>query len=448
MRAVLLAAVPPGHASLERLGALVASELLAAGYDTCDTFDLTATTLAFCQGEFDCWVKTPGRCRSHDAETAIVQAVHDADALVFLDAVTFGGHGHVLKTAIDRLLCLLEPFFTTRQALTHHAPRYDTQQQLLAIGWLPGPDAALASTFAALADANAVNYLSPSYGAVVVDAEHEADWASSIRQMLARPLVPGASIKGRDDLTQTLFDLSAADRRSAAMGRVRRVSMLVGSPKAKGTSASETIAKALARRFALLDVQTRTHIATEFVHNRPPARAAAEDLASCDLFFLVTPLYVDAFPSLTTHALELVADACARSTHAGPRRVAMLINCGFPEAEQTRVAMRMARHFADAAGYVWAGGLPFGGGGVVTPGSPLDTPTGPVTHLVRALDLAVQTLVSTGVIPSEAIATIATSSMPDALYRLFADMGWRWQAYQHGLPQRELHARPLDEGVH
>lgn len=444
MRAVLLADIPPGHASLTRLGALVARELEVAGYDACDVFELSSTKLAFCQGEFDCWVKTPGRCGSKDAETAIVQAAHDADALVFLDAVTFGGHGHVLKTAVDRLLCLLEPFFTTRHALTHHEMRYAKQQRLFAIGWLPTPDAAVTSTFTALTDANAVNYLAPECGAVVVDDQHESDWQTAIREMFAHPVVPGAAITGRAELTSALMEAAAADAHAAA-GPVRRVSMLVGSPKARGTSASEGIARALASRFAAHGIETRMHFATEFVHDRQPARDAAADLASSDLFFLVTPLYVDAFPSLTTHALELVARECGSATHDGPRCFAMLINCGFPEAEQTRTAMRMARHFADQAGYIWAGGLPFGGGGVVTPTTSLDMATGPVTPLVKAIDRAVPALVANGTIPLDAITTIASSVMPDVFYRLFADLGWRWQVHKHGLPQRALRARPLDQ---
>ncbi|MFN7982283.1 MAG: NAD(P)H-dependent oxidoreductase [Vicinamibacterales bacterium] len=445
MRAVLLSAVPPSHTSLVSLRAILERELAIAGYDACDSFELSSTPLAFCQGEFDCWVKTPGRCRSKDAEQAIVQAVHDADALVYLDAVRFGGYGHVLKTAIDRLLCLLEPFFTTRHALTHHEMRYARQQRLFSVGWLPSPNPTLAATFTALTDANAVNYLSPTCGAVVVDDEHQDTWASSIRDMLAHPAVPGVSITSRTELTSALMDGSAADTRAWSVDAVHSVSLLIGSPKARGTSASETIARSLAARFTAHHVETRLHAATEFVHDRQASRDAAAELAASDLFFLVTPLYVDAFPSLTTHALELIADVRAGTASATPSRFAMLINCGFPEAEQTRTAMRMARHFADEAGYIWAGGLPLGGGGVVTPETSLDKPAGPVAPLVRALDLAVPSLMTHGAIPVEATRTIASSMLPDAFYRLFADLGWRWQAHRHGLAQRELHARPLDQ---
>jgi len=34
--------------------------------------------------------------------------------------------------------------------------------------------------------------------------------------------------------------------------------------------------------------------------------------------------------------------------------------------------------------------------------------------------------------------------MPDAVYRIVADLGWRYQAFQNDVPQRALRARPLD----
>ena len=39
---------------------------------------------------------------------------------------------------------------------------------------------------------------------------------------------------------------------------------------------------------------------------------------------------------------------------------------------------------------------------------------------------------------------MATSPMPDAVYRLIGDFGWRYQAHKNGLAQAALRARPLD----
>jgi hypothetical protein len=157
-------------------------------------------------------VKTPGTCRSLDAEQDIVRAIHDDESLVFLDAVTFGGHSYTVKRAQDRLICLLTPFFEKRSELTHHGSRYDTMASLHALGWLPAPHAGQFLTWQALADANAVNMLAPRVGAVVVDDTRPAAWPEAIRGMLLSTDVPGSNIHARGPL-----------REAGVEHRVRRV---------------------------------------------------------------------------------------------------------------------------------------------------------------------------------------------------------------------------------
>jgi hypothetical protein len=118
---------------------------------------------------------------------------------------------------------------------------------------------------------------------------------------------------------------------------------------------------------------TAIHAATDFLRDER-ARLTARAVGAADLFVLVTPLYVDAFPALATHALECIADA--RSGSSPPAQFAAVVNCGFPEPEHIRTALRIARHFAAAARYDWAGGLPLGGGGAVDPRTPLDAQHG------------------------------------------------------------------------
>jgi hypothetical protein len=141
-------------------------------------------------------------------------------------------------------------------------------------------------------------------------------------------------------------------------------------------------------------------------------------------------------------ALELVAKFRS-ATHASGR-FSMLVNCGFPEPEHNRIALRIARHFADCAGYHWAGGLPLGGGGILNAKQPLDTQRGPAEHIKRALDLAVPALASGENLPSEALTHMLKTPLPDPLYRLIGDLGCRYQLRRNGLRQRELRARPLD----
>ena len=73
-------------------------------------YELATLHLAPCLGDFDCWLKTPGLCRTQDALQAIARSVHDADLLVYATPLTFGGYGSVLKLAVDRLIGLGKAF--------------------------------------------------------------------------------------------------------------------------------------------------------------------------------------------------------------------------------------------------------------------------------------------------------------------------------------------------
>lgn len=441
MSTVVLSAASPEFPSLQALFVLLMDELRRAGETDVRTFDLATTTLVYCQGEFDCWVKTPGVCRAHDAEAAIVQAIHDARNLVVLDAVTFGGHSYTVKRAQDRLICLLSPFFAKRASLTHHDARYGHTANFFALGWTPAAGAEVSATWCTLADANALNMLAPRVGAAIVDDGAKAGWSAAIREVLASNTVPGSEITGRAPLRDALLEAASGAPTPSGLAPPRTVAFVIGSAKVKGTSVSENMARALSERLEQRGVLVQVHFATDFLR-ADRAAATAERIAEADLFVLVTPLYVDALPALATHALECVAKA--RAVSPASARFAALVNCGFPEPEHNRTALRIARHFAASAGYVWAGGLPLGGGGAINPGVPLDSQHGPAEHVKQSLDLAAKALAAGDAIPAQAIHGMATAPMPDAVYRLAGDFGWRYQAYKNGLAQAALRARPLD----
>jgi multimeric flavodoxin WrbA len=441
MSTVILSAASSDDASLQAIAALLCAELHARAETDIRIIELAQLQLAYCQGEFDCWAKTPGVCRTHDAEQEILRAIHDADRMVLLGPVTFGGHGYTLKRALDRLICLLLPQFRARSELTHHPARYDKRASWYAVGYLPQADAEQSATYRALADANAINYLAPVVDAVVLDEAHRAAWPEAVHALFAASEKPGEQIGARSVLRDELLTAAAPTALEAPGLKPKSAAILIGSAKIKGTSASENMGRALNARLERAGVETQLCFATELLHDAQ-AQATASELARRELFILVTPLYVDSLPALATRALELVTKA--RSEVRAAAAFSMLVNCGFPEPEHNRTALRIARHFADAAGYHWAGGLPLGGGGMIDPKRPLDAQGGPAEHVKRALDLAVPALVAGQNVPSEALTLMLKAPLPDALYRLIGDLGFRYQLHLHGVRQRDLRAHPLD----
>jgi hypothetical protein len=106
--------------------------------------------------------------------------------------------------------------------------------------------------------------------------------------------------------------------------------------------------------------------------------------------------------------------------------------------------LRIARHFAQAAGYRFGGGLPLGGGGVVTAERSLDEERPPVAHVVRAISLAAVALAAGDPVPGAALEALLHPPLPEVLYRLIADLGFRWQAHSHGTSQHALRSRPFE----
>ena len=177
--------------------------------------------------------------------------------------------------------------------------------------------------------------------------------------------------------------------------------MLVGSTKPRGVSASEQLARAIAVELEEQGVEAELHYATEFVNDDAAALASARVIASADLFVLCSPLNGDMLPALVVQALELVAEV---RTAPGDALFVPVLQGGL-ELEHTLRALRIARHFADHAGYHFAGALPFGAGSL-TPERSLAEARPSVDHIARAIQLAAPALAAGESIPEQALQAV------------------------------------------
>jgi multimeric flavodoxin WrbA len=133
--------------------------------------DLAQENLAFCQGCFDCWVKTPGICKVHDGANSISAAYATSDVVLLVSPIFFGGYGPELKKALDRSIGLMSPFFEKVKGETHHLERYENYPALLAVGFLRKSDPEQAEIFRALAERHAVNFRAPAYACEIVESD-------------------------------------------------------------------------------------------------------------------------------------------------------------------------------------------------------------------------------------------------------------------------------------
>jgi multimeric flavodoxin WrbA len=185
VRAVILNGSRHGEQTLAVMHSVIAAELAQRGWSV-EPFILRDLDIAYCRGCFGCWDCTPGECLVDDAARDVARSVIQSDLVVFLTPVTFGGYSSQLKKAIDRILCLVHPFFAKRDGETHHVGRYGHYPRLLGVGVATRPDAESERLFTTLVARNAINLLAPaSTAGVVWGGEGSTAMRDEVRRLLA-----------------------------------------------------------------------------------------------------------------------------------------------------------------------------------------------------------------------------------------------------------------------
>jgi hypothetical protein len=110
-----------------------------------------------------------------------------------------------------------------------------------------------------------------------------------------------------------------------------------------------------------------------------------------------------------------------------------VVNCGFWEPAHNVPALEQMKIFALANGLRWGQGVAFGGGGAaaMVPGL-----------LLRNLDRALTGLAGKIILNSGAPDHHIRINLPRPLYRLAANLQWRWLAWRNGLSGKDLYNRP------
>jgi multimeric flavodoxin WrbA len=184
MHATLLNGALPGDGYIDAVAAALQDMLQSQGW-TVAPWTLRDDQSAYCLGCFQCWTTTPGLCRIEDVGRDIARSVIQSDQTIYLTPVTFGGYSSELKKAVDRIICLISPFFERIDGEVHHRARYDRYPALTGIGVLPGPHPAQEQIFHSLIERNAINMHAPAHvSAVVYRGQEPAAVEAALRNAL------------------------------------------------------------------------------------------------------------------------------------------------------------------------------------------------------------------------------------------------------------------------
>ena len=88
-------------------------------------FDLRDMDTSYCTGCFDCWVMTPGQCRSADEGRDINRGYINSDFVLWASPVIMGFYSALLKKITNKFVGLVRPYAEFVDGEMHHTPRYD-----------------------------------------------------------------------------------------------------------------------------------------------------------------------------------------------------------------------------------------------------------------------------------------------------------------------------------
>lgn len=157
----------------------------------------------------------------------------------------------------------------------------------------------------------------------------------------------------------------------------------------------------------------------------------AQALAGCQALVLAFPLYVDSVPAGLLETMEALERRLAERSEPGRIPLYPIVNCGFYEGGQNRLAVSMVWAWAEHCGLRRGRALAVGGGEMVR-AAPLGR--GPLTSLGKNLDRLAQDI-QTGA----AGETLWTQpDFPRPLYQLAGNLGFRRQGRKNGLSARQI----------
>jgi multimeric flavodoxin WrbA len=135
MKALIISDTEFDSDTYRRLRRIVGEHLTGRGFDM-EEMPISRGSLAYCMGCFGCWIKSPGECVIDDDIARINKAVISSDAVFYLCPIVFGQYSANIKSAIDRWLPNMLPFFITRKdGSTMHPPRYESYPKQVMIGY-------------------------------------------------------------------------------------------------------------------------------------------------------------------------------------------------------------------------------------------------------------------------------------------------------------------------
>lgn len=220
--------------------------------------------------------------------------------------------------------------------------------------------------------------------------------------------------------------------------QIKNIVTISASPKTGESSVSELLASMAARSFA--DGASVTNIVVR--RSMPSGRdeESFKAMLDADAIVFTFPLYFFCLPGILMRFLQ---DYTAyRAQHAASARspkVYAIVNCGFPEPELTREAVRVIRSFCAHTDAQFRFGIMLGGGGMLLGAKDAPFMKKFMEKLSAALCAMTEDIEGCGKPPEDVTISV---NFPRKFYFFMGNMGWKQMAKKNGLKSRDLYAKP------
>lgn len=210
-----------------------------------------------------------------------------------------------------------------------------------------------------------------------------------------------------------------------------KIALINGSPKIKRSSSNSIleIVKTL--------LEKETTIITEYHFAKPNIEIKdMEQFIDFDAIVFAFPLYVDGIPSHLVNCLIQLEDYIS-TNKTKDIMVYSIVNCGFYEAHQNKIAIEIMENWCIKTGLNWGQGVGIGAGGMLSSIRGIPFGQGPRKNIDIAL-----TQLANNIVGCNSQENIFTSpNFPRIAYKFLAERGFRQAIRAHGLKTRDIHLR-------
>lgn len=209
-----------------------------------------------------------------------------------------------------------------------------------------------------------------------------------------------------------------------------KIAFINGSPKVKD-SASGLILEDL-KKF----INDPSRISEYYFRKTFISEDEMNSLSECDALVFAFPLYVDGIPSHLLSCL-IQLEEYFRGMDKSKIKVYAMVNSGFYEGEQNKLAIEMMENWCHKAGLVWGQGLCIGAGMMMHSVIKAPPGHGPKKNFGGALKVLGENI-SNGHSGED---LCITQNFPKFLYRISGNFGWKQIIKQNGLKAKDLSRR-------